>query len=272
MQFMDTKKKMVILYVALKINPMQKLLITYSFLFFYAAIMAQTVTLPPYYGANYVTPDSCGNYSVIDFQGNVYNTIKIGNQCWLKQNLKSTKYNDGNNIPNKTTAYDWTYYNTPAYCWYNNNSTTGAIYGALYNFYAIETGKLCPIGWHIPSDSEWQTLEIFLGIDAATANTYGWRGSNQGGELKETGTSHWNAPNTGATNNILFTAFGGGKREMDYSYATAPFSELKQYGYFWTSSIDIGWSYYRKIGFDHSEIGRWEQDKHTGSSVRCVRD
>jgi len=200
----------------------------------------------------------------------IYNTVKIGNQCWLQQNLKSTKYNDGENIPHKPLPYDWTYYNTPGYCWYNNNQAIGNVYGALYNFYAVETGKLCPIGWHVASDAEWQSLELFLGID--DTNTYGWRGTDAGGKLKETGTAHWNTPNTGADNSTFFTALGGGRRDMDYTFETAPFGELKQYGSFWTSTVAVGFSYFRKLGYDNSGIMRAQQDMHSGSSVRCIRD
>jgi uncharacterized protein (TIGR02145 family) len=138
--------------------------------------------------------------TVTDIDGNAYNIVTIGGQAWMKENLKVTKYKDGTTIPLVTATGAWVALTTPGYSFYNN-SVTGGVYGALYNWYTVNTGKLCPTGWHVPSTTEWTTLETFLG-GASVA----------GGKLKETGTSKWFSPNTGATNETGFTALPGGAR------------------------------------------------------------
>jgi uncharacterized protein (TIGR02145 family) len=149
--------------------------------------------------SNYVTPP------VTDGDGNVYNTVTIGTQIWMKGNLKTMKFNYGTSIPNVTDNTTWAGLTSAAYCWYNNDAATyKTTYGALYNWYAVDVasndGKnVCPAGWHIPSDAEWTTLTDYLG-GASVA----------GSKLKETGTTHWLSPNTGATNESGFTALPGG--------------------------------------------------------------
>lgn len=249
---------------------MNKISIQILLLFATSTLSAQVI-LPAYQGAHFSSEFKCPT-TIDDIEGNTYNVIKIGSQCWMGENLKTTKYNDNNNILNIVNGASWCTTTSSAYCFYNNISTLGNIYGALYNFYAVATGKLCPTGWHVPSDAEWQTLEIYLGIDSGTANSYGWRGTNQGGLLKEIGTSFWNSPNTGASNSSVFSARGGGKRDIDLLHNSSPFIELKNYAYFWTSTPATGYSYYRKLAFDTQTIGRWQQDKHIGGSVRCVID
>jgi uncharacterized protein (TIGR02145 family) len=136
---------------------------------------------------------------VTDIDGNVYNTVTIGDQVWMAENLKTTKLNDGTSISNAIDNIAWASLSTPGYCWFINNRATYEIYGALYNWYAVYTDKLCPTGWHVPSNSEWTTLTDHLG-GAEVA----------GGKLKESGSSHWASPNTGATNVTGFTALPGG--------------------------------------------------------------
>ena len=100
----------------------------------------------------------------IDIDGNSYKTIRIGDQLWMVENIKTTKYNDGTSIPNVTDDSEWENMNSDAYCWYDNNASLyKSTYGALYNWYAVDTKKLCPIGWHIPSHAEWNTLVDYLG-------------------------------------------------------------------------------------------------------------
>ncbi|MBI5010148.1 MAG: fibrobacter succinogenes major paralogous domain-containing protein, partial [Bacteroidia bacterium] len=143
---------------------------------------------------------SFSSAQVSDIDGNVYQTVTIGTQVWMKENLKTTKLNDGIALPNVIDNAAWAALTTTGYCWYNNDATTyKSTYGALYNWYAVNTGKLCPIGWHVPSDDEWTLLTTFRG---------GY--SVAGGKLKETGTLHWTSPNTGATNETGFTALPGG--------------------------------------------------------------
>jgi uncharacterized protein (TIGR02145 family) len=132
--------------------------------------------------------------TVIDADGNVYHTVKIGTQIWTVENLRTTHYNDGTPIPfRETNTNDW-------YCWYNGDSVTyKTIYGALYGWYAVNTGKLAPVGWHVPTDAEWDTLSAYLQQNGLT-----------GGSLKDTGTTYWRSPNMGATNSTGFSALPGG--------------------------------------------------------------
>jgi uncharacterized protein (TIGR02145 family) len=196
--------------------------------------------------------------SVTDIEGNTYKTIQIGNQVWMAENLRTTKYNDGATIPLVTDNSTWAGLSTPAYCWFDNEqSLYAATYGALYNYYAVETGKLCPTGWHVPSDAEWSELTSYLG-GASVA----------GGKMKETGTNHWTSPNSGATNESGFTAVPGGIR-----YAEATFHGRGYVGFWWSSTAenDIG-AWYR--GLDHAQavVVRYEYYKRGGLSVRCLKD
>ncbi len=224
---------------------------------FSTATFAQTVTLPPYYGVQSKPDFICGVSTVTDYQGNVYNTVKIGDQCWLKENLRSTKYNDGEDIPNVTNGTIWDGLTTPAYCWYNNDySTYGSVYGALYNWYAVNTGKLCPVGWHVPSDAEWTQLTDFLGGESVA-----------GGKLKETGTTHWNSPNTGATNETSFTALPSGVRVGEV------FSGIQFFGNWWSATereFITSWLY--STSCDHSGLTRESVIKRTGYPVRCIKN
>jgi len=119
--------------------------------------------------------DGTGNLS---YNGYNYKTVKIGSQWWFAENLQTTQYNDGTSISNVTDWFAWRTLTTDAYCWYNNDAATYRnLYGALYNWYAVKTGKLCPSGWHVPSNDEWTILSDYLG-----------GGNVAGGKLKETGT------------------------------------------------------------------------------------
>lgn len=197
--------------------------------------------------------------TVTDIDGNIYHTVTIGTQVWMVENLKTTKYNDGTSIPNVTTDNTvWTNLLTPGYCWYNNDETTyKSTYGALYNWYTVNTGKLAPLGWHVPTDTEWTTLTTYLG-----------GGSIAGGKLKETGTSHWSSPNTGATNETGFTAIPVGGRG---NYGA--FGSIGYDGNWWSSaegSAGNAWSWY--LVYNLSNVARFNYLKSCGFSVRCVRD
>ena len=122
--------------------------------------------------------------TVTDIDGNVYNTVTIGTQVWLKENLRTTKLNDGTEIPYVTSGGIWAGLSTPGYCYYDNSWSNAITYGALYNWHTVNTGKLCPTGWHVPSNEEWETLITYLGGDSLV-----------GGKLKETGTAFWESPN-----------------------------------------------------------------------------
>ena len=202
---------------------------------------------------------------VQDVDGNYYQTAQIGTQLWMAENLKTTKYNDGSPIPTETDNTIWSTMTTPAYCWYDNDETNNKpFYGALYNWYTINTGNLCPSGWHVPSDDEWKTLEIFLGMSQLGADSIGYRGTNQGGKLKEAGTIHWWSPNTGADNSSGFTALGGGYRYGGYD---GTFYQLGHYGVFWASN-----GFYRHVMSERSDISRTDANKSYGYSVRCLKN
>ena len=196
--------------------------------------------------------------TVTDADGNIYQTVTIGTQEWLAENLKTTKYNNGTSIPLKTTNAEWSNLSTPAYCWYNNDQATfGNTYGALYNWYTVKTGNLCPTGWHVPSDAEWTTLTDYLGgLNVA------------GGKLKETGTTHWHEPNHGATNESGFTALPGGLRYDDGTFFSI------EYGGNWWSSTEYSstnaWD--RSVDFSVPAVGRFDDDKKWGLSIRCLKD
>jgi len=199
------------------------------------------------------------NAQVTDIEGNVYNTVTIGTQVWMAENLKTTKFNDGTAIPLVTTDNDlWFNLTNPAYCWYNNDeSTYKATYGAMYNWYTVNTGKLCPAGWHIPTDAQWTTLTTYLGGEATA-----------GSKLKETGTSHWLSPNLGATNETGFTAIPGGYRNY-----IGIFYSIGNSGNWWSStenSTTYAW-YWSMITAGYG-IGRTYLFKQDGLSVRCLQD
>lgn len=199
--------------------------------------------------------------TITDIEGNVYAIVTIGTQTWMAENLKTTKYNDGTNIPLVTSSTTWGTLSTPAYCWLNNDEATyKATYGALYNWYAINTGKLCPSGWHMPSNTEWTTLQDYLGGQSIA-----------GGKLKETGTTHWNSPNTGATNEVNFTALPGGGRG-----GAGEFNPTGNYGYWWTAnghSVDPLYAWGFILPYNSAAVTRADYYyKRDGFSVRCLKN
>ncbi|MBN1132381.1 MAG: fibrobacter succinogenes major paralogous domain-containing protein [Bacteroidales bacterium] len=200
---------------------------------------------------------------MVDTDGNIYRTVRIGGQTWMAENLKVTRYNDGTPIPHVTDPGAWYQLSTPAYCWYQNDSAGYAeTYGALYNYYAINSGRLAPAGWRVPTDEDFRKLILTLDPDA---NFVRHEASlTAGGKLKETGTQRWAGPNTGATNESGFSALPGGCR----SYA-GNFSTLGTFGYF-GSSVDessLALRFASGSAFMRSHIS-----KYVGVSVRCVRD
>lgn len=195
---------------------------------------------------------------ITDADGNIYTSVAIGTQVWMAENLKTTKFNDGTAIPLVTDNTEWSNLTTSGYCWYSNDeSTYKNTYGALYNWYTVNTGNLCPSGWHVPSDPEWTTLTTYLGGDGVS-----------GGKLKEAGNIHWNTPNTDATNETGFTALPGG-----YRYLNGNFFIIGDEGYWWTateSNTTNGW--YRSMVRTSSNVNRLNYSKKDGFSVRCLRD
>lgn len=195
--------------------------------------------------------------TLADIEGNVYKTIPIGSQVWMAENLKTTKLNDGTAIPLITDNNVWNNLSTSGYSWYNNDSTSNKnIYGALYNGYTVKTGKLCPTGWHVPTDAEWLILTTYLGGESVA-----------GDKLKEIGTTHWSSSNAGVTNITGFTAVPGGLRGY------GPFYSKGDYGCWWTTSeINTDYSLYRYMNYGDKSVMKNNYMMRTGLSVRCLRD
>jgi len=200
--------------------------------------------------------------TISDVDGNVYHFVTIGTQVWLVENLKTTKFNDGTAIPN-VTDNTWGSLSTPAYCWYNNDAGWKPVYGALYNWFAVNTGKLAPAGWHVATDADWATLVAYLGGDTVA-----------GGKLKSTGTVEaitglWFSPNTGATNSSGFTALPDGYRFS----TTSGFDQINRHGYWWTATVNgtsTAWEY--DITYNYADAYRNYSLKTDGYNVRCVKD
>lgn len=212
-----------------------------------------------------------------DADGNNYKVVKIGTQTWMAENLKTTKYNDGISIPNVTDNTAWGNLLTPAYCWYNNDTTIYKnTYGALYNWYTVNTAKLAPIGWHVPTDAEWTTLENYL-----MANGYNYDGTTTGNKYAKSlaATTNWTTNTSiGVIGNDLsknnssgFSALPGGSR----SYG-GTFFGVGGSGYWWSATKDYfsGLAGFRCMGYSISYVSGYDAyySKAYGFSVRCVRD
>jgi uncharacterized protein (TIGR02145 family) len=215
---------------------------------------------------------------VTDVDGNIYKTVKIGSQEWMAENLKTTRYSNGNAIPYVTTPEGWealSWESGQAFKWYNNDLSNKEKYGALYTWAAAMNGTIssnenpsgkkgaCPTGWHIPSNSEWAQLETYLG-GAAVA----------GGKLKENGTTNWISPNTGATNESGFTAFPGG-----FCWPDGECVSMGSIGEWWSTSYGIGAglpsrrdSYIILMKYSNIGTSRFYMPNKHGRSVRCLKD
>ncbi len=202
--------------------------------------------------------ESTGSTGTVgDSDGNTYNTVKIGKLWWTKQNLKTTRYNDYSFIGSQLNPGIWITLTYAAYCYYESNTTNLNTYGALYNWYAVSSGKLCPAGWHVPSMAEWEELFVFAGGETVA-----------GGKLKEAGTIHWLTPNTSADNAYGFTALPGG-----FLIDSKGYGNLQQTGFFWTSTMySSTHSSYLKMEYNLAGIVKNNAPKYGGMSVRCVRD
>ena len=203
---------------------------------------------------------------VSDADGNLYHNITLGTQTWLTEDLKTTLYNDNLPIPEISIASTWSALTTDAYCWFNNDSAANKdTYGALYNWYTVNTGKLCPAGWHVPSDSEWKTLEMFIGLTQAEADGTGFRGVYIDNQLKTT--AGWNNKGNGV-NSFGFSAMPGGVRNGDGTF------DALGYGNNWWSSsgYDNNTAWKRGMYYFSSGVFRGFYNKQNGYSVRCLKD
>jgi uncharacterized protein (TIGR02145 family) len=209
---------------------------------------------------------------VKDIDGNIYNTVTIGTQTWMTENLRTTKYNDGSQITLVTDSVSWAKLNTPAYCWYNNDENANKeSFGALYNWYSVETNKLCPAGWHVPTNEEWTILEEYL-----TDNGFGYEGSGNDIAKSIAAASGWlvndtagNVGNDQSSNNRSgFTASQGGYR---FSYGS--FLYKGSYGKWWSSTETSKTSAFIRFIFSESSVvNSYANQKRNGFSVRCIKD
>jgi len=211
-----------------------------------------------------MVPVIWGQDTVTDIDGNVYQTVQIGDQLWMKENLKVTHYNNGDEIPTGYSNDDWANLSTGAYAVYNDNESNANTYGNLYNWYAVDDSRaIAPEGWHVPTDGEYTALSDYLGGTSVA-----------GGKLKECTegscpeSEYWYSPNTGATNESGFTGLPGGAH---YYYGNC--RHMGYNGSFWSSTehgSNDAW--HRGLDHDYSEISRRDYGKDSGFSVRCVRD
>ncbi len=198
------------------------------------------------------------DYTVTDIDGNVYHTVKIGTQTWMVENLKTTRYRNGDTIPNVTDNTAWYNLTTGAYCNHSNNASIATTYGRLYNWHAVnDSRKIAPVGWHVPSDNDWIILVNYLGGSIVA-----------GGKLKEAGTAHWNSPNSGANNSSGFTALPGGFRVQNGTFY-GPGNEA----YLWSATeADALNAKDFYLHYNGADAGHGNTDKENGLSVRCVKD
>lgn len=196
--------------------------------------------------------------TVTDYDGNVYHTVTIGNQVWLRENLKTTHYNNGVPIPHVPGGSAWSSMTTGARCYYNNDSVAyDSVYGALYNWYAAtENNEICPAGWHVPTDAEWTAVETLLGGSYVA-----------GGKMKEAGTEHWLYPNTGATNSSDFTGLPGGMLGISFTFET-----LFENGLWWTSTSYGSNAWSRYFWYLFAGVDRNPTPKTIALSIRCMKD
>jgi uncharacterized protein (TIGR02145 family) len=241
-----------------------------------------TAGLMTYYGdeRSFTTPDTLP-LIITDIENNIYGTIKIGNQIWMASNLKVTRWPDGTLIPRVEEQADWYEFSlyTQAYCWYENYAATGTIHGALYTWPAamyimgedeIGSGDIqgvCPDGWHLPDDSEWKELEMYLGMNGTEVELEKWRGTDEGGKLKHGGTQYWKSPNSGSTDESCFCALPSGWRD-----GAGYFKNLGTATRFWSSSIRGDYAWVRQLDYNSSQIYRGTKGLYEGLSVRCVKD
>jgi len=188
---------------------------------------------------------------ITDIDGNHYDTITLGTVVWMTENLKTTKYNDGTAIPTGLSDDDWRTTTKGEYAIYDNNAANDATYGKLYNWYAVNSGKLAPKGWHVATDKDWGELHRYAG-----------------GKLKAT--TGWNSPNTGADNSSGFSALPGGFRSW-----TGRYNLMGTHAYFWSSKeylppSDYAW--YQVLFHDNAQVYSTFEYKMQGMSVRCVKD
>ena len=200
---------------------------------------------------------STGKLLVKDTDGNFYHFVTIGSQVWMTENLRTTRYRDSTLIPLVLDNSVWSSQVMPGYSWYNDDVNNKNSYGALYNWYAVNSGKLCPTGWHVPTDAEWTTLTTRLGGESLA-----------GGKLKESGTTFWKSPNANATNETGFTALPGGFRTNTGEYGNAG-----SYGNWWSTTTSLAnVANYRYLYYGNGTVTKSFVNQKYGLSVRCLKN
>jgi len=213
--------------------------------------------------------------NVMDEDGNVYQSVRIGNLVWTVENLRTTKYNDGSPIPDVTDGIAWSYLSTPGYCFYGNstNAAEQGKWGALYNWYAVNTGELAPEGWRVPTGADWTQLEEYL-----ISNGYNWDGSTSGDMTGKSlaAKTDWSSSSTAgevgndlsSNNSTGFSALPGGFRDDN-----GHFSSQSNAGYWWSvTQSGAATAYNGTLGYGYANLGRGNSRKEYGFSVRLVRD
>lgn len=196
------------------------------------------------------TKDNDSNNQITDVDGNVYHSITIGTQIWMVENLKTTRFRNGEPIPNVTDALQWANLSSGALCGYNNDINNSSIYGNLYNWYAVtDTRNIAPVGWHVPTGFEWFALTQFVDHNA--------------GKLMEQGTAHW-LYNIDSDNSSGFTALPGGYRTM-----AGDFEYLGNNASFWTSEQN---AFKWVIASPDLLMSTYDNPKNIGISIRCIKD
>ena len=221
----------------------------------------------------------CGD--PVGYQGYDYETVQIGEQCWFAENLRSENYDNGDAIPSNLSDSEWETTNSGAVAVYGEDAgcdnyspdidaCDAALslqqYGRLYNWYAVDDSRgLCPTGWHVPTDGEWMTMEMALGMSEAEANGTGYRGADQGTQMK-TGYGWYNGGN--GTNSSGFSGLPGGGRYYYFGY----FGDAGSFGNWWSSSPNGSSEWYRGLSSGNGSVSRFSGDRRSGFSVRCVQD
>lgn len=209
---------------------------------------------------------------VTDIEGNVYNTIKIGDQWWMAENLKVAHYRNGDLIPNVTENAEWGDLETGARCVFDNDEKNANTYGYLYNWFALnDSSNISPLGWHVPTDEEWKKLEIALGMSPSEADEAAWRGTNEGSQLAGR-PDLWNdggLENNEAFGESGFSALPGGYRNGN----DGNFDYFGHYANFWSSTeYNSDNVRQRTMDYNRSDVSRRHPNKRYGFSVRLVRD
>lgn len=187
-----------------------------------------------------------------------YPSVTICSQKWMDRNLDVTTYRNGDTIAFVTDPTAWAALTTGAWCYYNNDPSTNATYGKLYNWYAVNDPRgLAPAGWHVPSDAEWTTLETCLGGTSVS-----------GGKMKVAGTTTWISPNTGATNTSGWAGLPGGNRQVN-----GLFGLIGNFGYWWSSTeSSLAFAWFRALAYNSVSLAKDSVSEKNGFSVRCLRD